>query len=152
MPVRAGWSRLAALGPGLLLGLIAFAACDQISVEQRTENAQALMQQGDTSLAMAGRRALAPASGVQRRSAGEILRFQLDHALRPEYASSSRIPPERRASSLMSFARPWYAAGAAPLLSIVLLAGHGSAGANDPAPTTTPAASAPFDASQHPVV
>lgn len=35
---------------------------------------------------------------------------------------------------------------------IVLLAGHGSAGANDPAPTTTPAASAPFDASQHPVV
>ena len=39
---------------------------------------------------------------------------------------------------------------------IVLLAGHGSSGASDPAatptPTPTPAASAPVDAGAHPVV
>jgi len=35
---------------------------------------------------------------------------------------------------------------------IVLLAGHGSSGASDPAATPTPAASAPVDAGAHPVV
>ncbi|MGH6896263.1 MAG: tetratricopeptide repeat protein [Geminicoccaceae bacterium] len=48
------WSRRLALGAGLLLGSGALASCDdQTAVEQRLENARALIQQGDTRLAIA---------------------------------------------------------------------------------------------------
>ena len=48
------WSRRLALGAGLLLGSGTLAGCDdQTAVEQRVENARALVQQGDTRLAIA---------------------------------------------------------------------------------------------------
>jgi predicted Zn-dependent protease len=54
--IRVGleWSRRLALGAGLLLGSGTLAGCDdQTAVEQRLENARALVQQGDTRLAIA---------------------------------------------------------------------------------------------------
>lgn len=53
MRFRTGQTWLVTLGPCLVLGLTALNGCDQISVEQRIENAQAFVQQGDTSRAIA---------------------------------------------------------------------------------------------------